>query len=221
MSGTLNPWEYISSWQLTEGIRLGMQQNNILNEFNRRRIYHGNKFAVNIHDIQTNPKGFYFHFVIHNRDDNTQLNLDIHVTMHNFDPTKGNQFHIAVGRHDRGIRDYFILKLTSGLQINLEDDEMDVTSKINLLFPDKDEYYKTHMRDVILNIIPNFMSEILNEVRRILLDHNGTDLLRPLDITRMQSYQYTKTLGTASDYHKKYLKYKQKYLELKKQLKNN
>lgn len=214
-----NPWNYISSSQLANIITKG-GKSDVLDKVNSLQLYTAYEimFAVNIHDIESNPKGFYFHFVIHNRDDNTQLkHLEIHVTMHNFDPTKGNQFHIAVNRKDINIRETFGLNLTieprnltDELRVNC--DITNFTGKMNNLFLDEDDRYKIHMKTLIIYIIPEYMSKIFQYIET-------QNLLRnPHLLQKQQSYQYTGEIARTSHFYNKYLKYKQKYLELKKQL---
>jgi hypothetical protein len=210
--GEINPWNYISSSQLANIITHG-DKSDVLDTINSYELYKEYRimFAVNIRDIQTNPRGFYFHFVIHNRYDNTKLNyLDIHVTIHQFDPAQRNQFHIAVHRKDINIRRTFGLNLTQELRVNC--DMSDSTNKMDALFVDKDVHYKNDMLYVISYIIPEYMFNIFQYI--------GTqDLLRnPGALQSQQSYVSTGEIASASQFHKKYLKYKQKYLELKKQL---
>jgi hypothetical protein len=218
----INPWNYISSTQLANIITRG-DKSDVLDKVNSLQLYtaYGTMFAVNIRDIDTGPNGFYFHFVIHDRDNNEELKyLDIHVTMHQYDSTRGNQFHIVVDRKDKNIRKTFGLNLTleprnltKELRVNC--DMTDFAAKMNTLFS-TDDRYKTDMRTVIIYIIPEYMSNIFQyiETQNLLRNLNPNPHL----LQSQQSYIYTGEIARASQYHKKYLKYKQKYLELKKQL---
>ena len=230
-----NPWMDIGSSVLYDMILASKANGGHIETNVNKYINHSSRniFILNLHDIQKDGGGFYFHFQIYNTADRKIENIDIHVTIHN-KPLPGqenNQYHISITNWDmkppierKNI--HLIIQKVNNEVITSIPNVAYVKSVVQNLFREKPQYFQDNIQDIIAQIVPSFMTQLITEYHKLalhkLFKFGIYTHAHQKGIDRQQSISDEKeTLMHDRDfrkYYNKYLKYKQKYLELKKQL---
>lgn len=228
-----NPWTGIGSAVLYDMIDKSRDNGGHIETDVNRYINHGppNIFRLNLHDIDKNGGGFYFHFEIYDTRFGVVVNnIDIHVSLHN-QPLHGqenNQYHISITNKDTHNRRniHLLIQKVNEDVITSIDVVASVNSLVQNIFSERPQDVQNNIKHIIEQFVPLFMTRLITGYHRLALDNDYKFGIYTHEhqkgILRQQSISGDpETLinhSNITNFYNKYLKYKQKYLELKKQL---